>query len=346
MACRRDDAFATVYAFALLAATGCATSGAPAAVGASGAAFAGIAATTAALYKAVDDATADAYVAQALLAGTKPAMSQSCFMPDHTVATRPSVLANPPYPAAAIAQRKLAVGALVAYADVLASVVDETKPLDAANAAANRAAAAHDAAARAAADFARAAAAFRAAANEHENGDLFIEDVAATLKSGAQHIAQRDLKSRKRTVVALAPVVEKLTGILRDDANRAKNEALAATALAERRWLAYANRGAPPSAAERQSLPSCFEPAVPSRNADASAPEPPSASPSAAIAARLADIRSRQAALRSMHLGDFFSAYIALDQAAVSALSGGDPTTFADALTRAETAAAHANLSR
>jgi hypothetical protein len=61
--------------------------------------------------------------------------------------------------------------------------------------------------------------------------------------------------------------------------------------------------------------------------------------------ARLAAIRSRQAALRSLELADVFKEYVAFEQAAVSALSGSDATDFATALARTRAAAAKAQTS-
>ena len=324
-------ASAAVTALALSAAAGCAISGARNDDRKSSTAdLAGMVAATSALYKSVDDASADAYRAQAFAVGTKPQMSQPCFMPDNRKAARPTVLANPPYPAASIAQRERAVAVLGAYAEVLAAVVQGSSSADAASAAS---------------DLQQAAVAFVGAADRHQQGDLFVDELAATLNAGARRIASENLESRERAIVELAPAINKLAGILRADEVRAKDEALAASALEEQRWLAFANRGATPSGVSSESLPSCFEPAIPPLHSIISAAPSVSSSASAAVAADLARTRSRETALQSLNVGDFFSKYLALDQAAVSALSGGDATGFAVAITRADVAAVNAQTS-
>jgi len=149
-------------------------------------------------------------------------------------------LAVPPLSVSAIRQREAAVAEIEAYLDVATS----------------------------AAELRARTTGLQAAANEHGQGDLFVEDVAARLARAIPGSGAR-------------PIVRDLIVILTADVTRQRADTIDATALAYRVWLAggtKAGGGAPP----------CSEPAVFERS-----PDTPAASAARSSEPRAIELRTR-----------------------------------------------------
>jgi hypothetical protein len=172
-------------------------------------------------YAAENRAVIDAYAERARANGLVPSRSETCVLPTGAASTRPTVLAVPPLSVSAIRQREAAVAEIAAYLDAATS----------------------------AAELRARTIALQAAANEHGQGDLFVEDVAAGLAKAIPGAAAR-------------PIVRKLIAVLKDDVTRQRADTIDATALAYRVSLAVGTRaaGARP--------PPCSEPAIFDRSAD------------------------------------------------------------------------------
>jgi len=192
-------------------------------------------------YDAENRAVIDAYTERARANGLAPSRSETCVLPTGAESTRPTVLAVPPLSVSAIRQREAAVAEIDAYLDSATS----------------------------AAKLRARTVALQEAANEHGQGDLFVEDVAARLAQALPGAAAR-------------PIVRKLIGILRDDVTRQRTDTIDATALAYRVWLGADTRdaGAEP--------PACSEPAIFDRSA-----EMPAVNPTRSSEPRVIELRTR-----------------------------------------------------
>lgn len=180
----------------------------------------------AALYGALNDATIDAYLVDGLLHPTPSGgTGEPCMKTDNSVASRPSVLANPPLAESSIAQRSRLIQALAAYDVAIASQVDNES---------------HVGASIAISDLQRVAFALNAAANAHAQGDLFIEDPASRLAAAATKLlGARSRGDVKRIVLKANPIIVKLGNVLAVDVAQRHTEASNASRLDYERWLAY-----------------------------------------------------------------------------------------------------------
>jgi hypothetical protein len=275
------------------------------------------------MYRAVDRAVIDAYLASALLDPARlVGASEHCTQTDNSISNRPSVLANPPLAEAAIAQRVSLAEALAAYA-VAAPAVESALALS---------------------DVQRSAFELNVAAKQHAQGDLFIEDAAAAFAAAADRFAAAKGKSDVRQIVLeTSPVIARLTTLLRSDVVREGSDAANAARLDYERWLAYdsavgalpATRGAV-APATTLPIPRCLEPVIPTY---AESPSPDLAAPAGAnvpgrgaVLARLDAARARYDVLRTASAGDLVAALAALNDAAMNALRAGSDAAAGAAL--------------
>jgi hypothetical protein len=282
------------------------------------------------MYRAVDRAVIDAYLASALLDPARlVGASEHCTQTDNSISNRPSVLANPPLAEAAIAQRVSLAEALAAYAVAAASVASDAPAVESA---------------LALSDVQRSAFELNVAAKQHAQGDLFIEDAAAAFAAAADRFAAAKGKSDVRQIVLeTSPVIARLTTLLRSDVVREGSDAANAARLDYERWLAYdsavgalpATRGAV-APATTLPIPRCLEPVIPTY---AESPSPDLAAPAGAnvpgrgaVLARLDAARARYDVLRTASAGDLVAALAALNDAAMNALRAGSDAAAGAAL--------------
>ncbi len=274
------------------------------------------------MYRAVNVAAVDAYLANALLdPRQRIGPGQSCFKPDNSLSSRPSPLVNPPLAESSIAQRARLAEALAAYDIALGSFVNG-EPAVASRVAVN--------------DLQRAVFELGVAANAHAAGDLFIEDLTAELTASAGKLAAaRDRNAARLIARDARPTVRKLIAVLAADVATRHAEALNAARADYESWLAYdeaARRevaGNEPAPRTSAAIPRCFAPSVPqgapsSAVSDVASDGPPFPGHDA-ILARLQAARDRYDALRSASPAELVSALSALDDATGTALeSTGD----------------------
>jgi hypothetical protein len=219
------------------------------------AAVALIAPAIAAEYRAIDDAAVEAYIATSLVHHMQPSGSQPCLMTDNSLSRRVSPLANPPLAETSIAQRARLAETLAAYESALASFTDGSPQV---------------AREIATADLQRAASRFSEAAQAHAQGDLFVEDIAATLGTVSGRLDNvRGRDELRQFVREENPAIVKMLSILGDDVSRKHAEALGASHAAIARWLGYydaaragASTNAGPAQDRSAALPRCYEPFV------------------------------------------------------------------------------------
>jgi hypothetical protein len=276
---------------------------------------------TVGIFRALNDATAQAYVLQSLLSGAKTVGgTQACLTVENRVSRRPSALANAPYSDASIQQRDRLIRALGQYEAARATISRNAPPAELAVALAG---------------FQRAAFELNAVAGVHSSGDLFVDEGAATLFSLAARLrTAKDRATMDAFSSQVRPTIAKLIGILRDDVRRRQREASIATQSEIDLWLAYASAASSGQRAHRIApLPSCGEPIVP--GAPATEVRRPAISPlndlPEATRSEVESAQKRGDALAALHLDPFFAALLDLDAAS-------SPAAIAAALQRLDAA--------
>lgn len=271
-----------------------------------------------AMYRAIDDASIDAYAVGTLLdPSQKIGPEQACLGTDNRIAKRPSVLANPPLAAAAIAQRTNLVRTLSVYGAAIALLAGNAPNTEIAIALS---------------DLNRSASELSISAESHAQGDLFIKDSAATLAAFAAHLpAARERSDTRQIVLDLNPTIEKLASVLGSDAALRQREAIRAARLDNQRWLAYydAVRQASTSTTVQQKtplpIPRCYEPVIPSNFASPIASDVENDGANfvgrATILTRVEASRNRYNALQAMDLIAVLRALSALTDAATKDLT-------------------------
>ncbi|MGP6157004.1 MAG: hypothetical protein ACLPYS_05745 [Vulcanimicrobiaceae bacterium] len=270
-----------------------------------------------AVYEAVNRATVDAYFVGALLNPRQPVGGlEPCLRTDNRMASRPSPLANPPFPESSIAQRRGLAAALAAYDVALASFAG-AEPSAATQVATS--------------ELQHAAFELKAAANAHAQGDLFIEDLAAMFSGIAGKLAgARDRDAARLVARDAEPTVAKLNSILAADVARQRSAALSAAHLDYDRWVVYYEKarreatGGGPAAQATAAAVRCLAPAVPQSESTSPVVDVVNDGASFAgrdtILARLRAAGARYDALRNSNPGDLISALGGLDEALSRAL--------------------------
>ena len=292
-----------------------------------------------ALYRSIDDATTDAYVAQTVLDPTLAlGTSERCMNTDNRVSTRPSALMNPPLAASSIEQRARLVAVLGAYEVSIASLAGSASKIESV---------------LDVRDLQRDVFELNAAANAHAQGDLFVEDAASKFGSIAAQLGNGD-RARAHSVVAAAdPFIARLGTIFLADAAQHRAQALGVIRLEYEQWLAYydaARRSAAPGRSTQnaavRALPRCFTPRLPPSDASPvplNAPDDATGFPgSEAILGRLQDARDRYNAVRSTDPIALWASLVALNVAAKNMLDSPDDerrTALRNALLRFQEAA-------
>jgi hypothetical protein len=320
---KRASRFVAALAVLSYLLTGCAGSAQPAASVFSGDTVVTSGASVAAVYRALDDSSADAYVAATLLDPRQSVgASQPCLKTDNSMASRPSPLANPPLAALSIAQRARLVESLVSYELALASFAGGAPRLESS---------------LAASQLQRAVFEFAAAANAHAQGDLFVEDLAAQFNAIAAKLAVASGAGDARRIALDAnPTIAKLLAVLAHDVSQKHAEALAASRSAIALWLAYyaaARRAAAPGGAmavpANVSMPRCqetaFSPDDTSKIVDDSATDGATFPGRDVVLARLRAADERDEALRAADPASVVSALSALNDALLKALASSPP---------------------
>ncbi len=289
-----------------------------------------VAAATAAIYRTIDDATADAYVARTLLAGTSPVgRSEPCMAADNRVSFRPSALANVPFSDASIDQRRRLVRTLGTYVSVLATSRADSTGVNSAIARA---------------EFTRAAAALKAVADRHSAGDLFIDERAgrlAAIASGWQ--TARDERTRGSVASEATVLVGKLVGILRDDVAARRKEALAATDVASKLWSTYRAVARDGRVRGRTVLVPCGAPVVlgDDRSPDANAViRFDEQHGSNAVLSHASVALARKHALQRLDFNGFFDALLEMNRDVAVSYSAAHEAALYSALTKLATTAA------
>jgi len=266
---------------------------------------------TVAIFRTLDDATADAYVLRSVIDGDATVGGvQACMAADNRISRRPSPLANPPYSEASIQQRDRLLRALGAYEVAMSSI-----------------AAGAPEAGLASANFQRAAFALGTVANVHTQGDLFIDQDAAGLTSLAARLRDAPDEASRQTLAKRAdPLISKLIGILRDDVAKRRLEALVATRREIDLRLTYAalvaSRATRPE--HHAVLPRCSSPTVPVLQPTTAQTAAAPSSASATDQTSVGQARARAAALESVSLDAFFEVLLDLSRSAVSPSIGVD----------------------
>lgn len=200
-------------------------------------------------YDVANDGAREAFAARAQTQGVAAGRSERCRLPDGRLSTRPTVLANPLLPASSIRQRTALFAAIGAYEVALAArasgadrsvVIDVDRDL-------------HD-----------RLVAIDGIANTHAQGDLFIEDLALSLR---QMIERAGLEKRavpRPDIGATESIARKLLDVLATDVARQRVDTIDAAALAYRGWALDANHLRSAHAYGRASTnpPFCSEPAI------------------------------------------------------------------------------------
>jgi hypothetical protein len=271
---------------------------------------------TVAIFRTLNDATAENYVLQTLIdADAAVGDSQACMNPDNRISQRPSALANPPYSEASIEQRDRLLRALGAYEVAVASIYRAAPAAETGVALAN---------------VQRTVLALGAVANMHTQGDLFIDQGAAEFLALAARLRNARNAAEQESIAKRArPLGAKLVSILRVDVSERRLEALAATRREAGLWLAYGALTSSSAARKqhRPALPRCSSPIVPAPVASAGVTTGPAPSGSIpAVSAGFEEARDCSAALESVSLDAFFGALLDLDKSAPRLQGGTDST--------------------
>jgi hypothetical protein len=273
--------------------------------------------SVAAMYRALNAAVVDSYVAGALLDPRRSiGAGQPCIDPDNSLGSRPSPLVNPPLAESSIEQRSRLAETLGTYDVALASFV-EAEPSAASRVATS--------------ELQRSVFELSVAANAHAQGDLFIEDLAAKLAASAARLAAAPNRGAVRLIARDAsPTIRKLTAVLAADVAKRHAEGLNAASADYESWLAYyetARRdatGGGSGARTSAALPRCFAPSVPQSGPSPGAGDVASDGASFpgrdAILARVEAARRRYAALSDTSPTALLSALSTLDDALDKAL--------------------------
>ena len=281
----------------------------------------------AAMYRSINDAAIDSYVVDTLLdPSQRIGAAQACMRTDNSIGSRPSALVNPPLAEPAIAQRKYLVAALSAYGVAIAAPAGRASNAETAIALS---------------DLNRAVFQLTRAANTHAQGDLFIDDPAASLATAADHLrAARSRNDVRRIVLDAGPTVTKLLAILRSDVVQRHNEANEAARADYARWLEYYEAVRGRSTAPRP-IPRCFAPATAPTIANDVQNDGSNFPGRAAILARVNAARARYDAVRSFDPMPVLDALSALNDAAAGDGVQAALSRFLDAAQRLAKASAH-----
>jgi len=195
-------------------------------------------------YQVENTAAVDAYGERMRANGLPTEGAQTCRLPTGALSHRPSVLANPPFSTVAIRQREAAVAAIGNYMAAVTAVAD--------GASADTIAAVIVALKSRATDL-------QQAARRHDQGDLFIEDIASAFDTGVESLNENSerLQIVRRLRIVDAPV-RHLMAVVNADAARQRTATTAATTLAYTVWRAGTN----PGASRDTEPPFCSEPAI------------------------------------------------------------------------------------
>ena len=202
-------------------------------------------------YQAENDGVADAYIERSLHRGVPVAQTETCRLPTGALSSRPTVLTNPPLSASAIRQRGALVAALGAYLSTLAAAAGGSTTDDAMSASL--------------ATLKSRTVALQKAANEHNRGDLFIEDGSTELSKAVDRLDedQRNVQQMTQQLVQTDAIVRHLTAIAAADVARQRIDTIDATTLAynirRSRLADRRNSGAPMNTPRP---PFCSEPAI------------------------------------------------------------------------------------
>lgn len=274
---------------------------------------------TVALFRALDDATVEAYVLETLMGGVETiGATQACATADNRVSQRPSALANPPSSEASILQRERLIQTLGTYGFVTVLLSRRATMPELAVALAN---------------LQRGAFTLDAIAKVHTPSDLFIDDRANSLLTLAKRLrSAKDRTTVRKLIDKGRPTMAKLVMVLRDDVSRRQHEAVGAARLEVALWHAYGVaglRGGPP---QQPSLPLCDGPVATYPDPQTQSVPITSNMPET-IRSGLKRAQARVAALQSVNLNPFFTALFDL-----TATSSGSPAAIAASLRQLDAA--------
>jgi len=199
-------------------------------------------------YLVENTAAADAYVERMRANGLPTGGAQTCRLPTGALSRRPSALANPPFATVAIRQREAAVAAVGAYIIAVTAVADGASA---------------DKIAAAIADLKARATDLQQAARRHDQGDLFIEDIASAFDTGVESLSETSerLQKVRRLQMVDAPV-RRLMAVVKADAAQQRRATTAATTLAYTVWRSGQHAGARRGDSRDTEPPFCSEPVI------------------------------------------------------------------------------------
>jgi hypothetical protein len=199
-------------------------------------------------YQAENDGTSDAYSERSQAHGLTAGRTETCRLPTGALSKRPTVLANPPISPSAIRQREALVAAIGAYLSTLMAVAGGSST---------------DVISASLADLKSQTVHLQKAANEHDQGDLFVEDAAAELGNAIDGLKIPERAQMTRKLHVTDAIVRHLTAILAADVARQRVDTIDATTLAYDVWLSrlHATRSAGDHL-QGGGPPFCSEPAI------------------------------------------------------------------------------------
>jgi len=199
-------------------------------------------------YQIENTAAANAYVDKMRANGMPTDRAQTCRLATGVLSRRPSVLANPPLSTVAIRQRESAVAAVGAYITAVMAVAEGASA---------------DNIAAAIADLRTRATDLQQAARRHDQGDLFIEDVASAFGKGLESLNENSERlQRVRQLRMVDAPVRYLMSVVKADAARQRTATTAAATLAYTVWRSGQHAGAGRDTSRDTEPPFCSEPAI------------------------------------------------------------------------------------
>lgn len=198
-------------------------------------------------YQAENDGAVDAYIERSKRRGVSAGRTETCHLPNGAPSSRPTVIANPPISASSIRQRVELVATIGAYLGTLAALAENADA---------------DVLSASLSSLKSRTSALLKAANQHAQGDLFIDEAANSLAKAVDGLREEQRSGvASREIVQVDAIVRRLLAILAADAARQRVATGDATKLAYGSWLENQNG----SAARERALgpPFCSEPTLP-----------------------------------------------------------------------------------